>query len=161
MDVGGWLRGLGLGKYEAAFRDSAIDEQVLRHLTAEDLREIGVATVGDRRKLLAAIAAMTGATPPANAPATLLKGESPEAHRAPATRFPDASAERRHLTVMFIDLVGSTMLSARLDPEDTREVIAAYHKCCANLIEIGGGFVAKYMGDGVLVSHVIAFDGKV
>ena len=132
MDVGGLLRNLGLGKYEAAFRDNGIDEQVLRHVTAEDLKEIGVATVGDRRKLLAAIAEL--AAPP------------PTVRSAPA----EVSAERRQLTVMFCDLVGSTAMSAQLDPEDMRGVIAAYHKCCSTLISRNEGFVAKYMGDGVL-----------
>ena len=105
MDVGGWLRNLGLGKYEAAFRDNAIDEQVLRHLTAEDLREIGVATVGDRRKLLAAIAELA-------VPSPLAEPRSPpSAPQRPKT--PDVSAERRPITVMFCDLVGSTSSSRR------------------------------------------------
>src|SRR5208283_4685014 len=118
MDVGGWLRNLGLGKYEAAFRDNAIDEQVLRHLTAEDLKEIGVATVGDRRKLLAAIAELAVPSPSAE------PRSPPSAPQRPKT--PDVSAERRPITVMFCDLVGSTALASRLDAEDWRSLVNAY-----------------------------------
>src|SRR6516225_8878404 len=100
MDVGGWLRSLGLDKYEAAFRENGIDEQVLRHITAEDLREIGVATVGDRRKLLAAIAELA-------APST--EPRPPPSPNVPP-KSPEVSAERRPITVMFCDLVGSTSL---------------------------------------------------
>ena len=140
MDVGDWLRGLGLSEYEPAFRDNQIDSEVLPKLTGDDLKELGVASVGHRRKLLSAIAELSGtfAEPAAVAKAIRL---DPPVH---------AAAERRQLTVMFCDLVGSTAMSARLDPEDMREMIAAYHQCCASLIERGGGFVAKYMGDGVL-----------
>src|ERR1700720_3636967 len=111
MDMAEWLRGLGLEQYAPAFRDNDIDGEVLRRLTAEDLRELGVASIGHRRRLVDAIAAL--GTHPAPPPAT-----------APRTE----GAERRQLTVMFSDLVGSTALSARLDPEDLREVIAAYHR---------------------------------
>jgi class 3 adenylate cyclase/predicted ATPase len=140
MDVRDWLRGLGLSEYEPAFRDNQIDSEVLPKLTGDDLKELGVASVGHRRKLLSAIAELSGtfAEPAAVAKAIRL---DPPVH---------AAAERRQLTVMFCDLVGSTAMSARLDPEDMREMIAAYHRCCASLIERGGGFVAKYMGDGVL-----------
>ena len=143
MDVVVWLRGLGLGKYEAAFRDNEIDETVLPSLTAEDLKDLGVGIVGHRRKLLDAIAllrAYTSAKPPtAEAPSTLLPTASQD------------TAERRQVTVMFSDLVGSTALSARMDPEDLREVISAYQKCVAETVQRFGGYVAKYMGDGVLV----------
>ena len=135
MDVAEWLRDLGLGKYERAFRDNDIDEGVLRRLTAEDLRELGVASIGHRRRLLDAIAAL-------NTP------EEPPPTAAPASV---REAERRHLTVMFCDLVGSTALSQRFDPEDLREVIDAYHRCVADTVDGFAGFVAKYMGDGVLV----------
>jgi class 3 adenylate cyclase/predicted ATPase len=140
MDLGDWLRSLGLSEYESAFRDNQIDGEVLPKLTGDDLKELGVTSVGHRRKLLSAIAELSGtfAEPAAVAKATRL---DPPVH---------AVAERRQLTVMFCDLVGSTAMSARLDPEDMRETIAAYHQCCASLIERGGGFVAKYMGDGVL-----------
>ena len=142
MNVGTWLRSLGLGQYEAAFRENEIDETVLPGLTAEDLKELGVAALGHRRKLLDAIAAQRSDT--IASPATT--------HRpAPAEASPRDTAERRQVTVMFSDLVGSTALSARMDPEDLREVISAYQKCVAHTVDRFGGFVAKYMGDGVLV----------
>src|SRR6266481_2299202 len=137
MDVAEWLRRLDLAQYIDAFADHAIDEAVLSTLTADDLREIGVEAVGHRRKLLNAIAALAE---PAPAPA-------PPASSA----TPDSGAERRQLTVMFCDLIGSTALAARLDPEDLREVIGAYHAAVAGEVTGFGGFVAKYMGDGVLV----------
>src|SRR6202048_2746366 len=139
MDLGGWLRSLGLEQYEAAFRENAIDDPVLLDLTENHLREIGI-PLGARLKLLKAIAALG-----ARAEAT-----SPSAGVAPSGPPIDV-AERRQVTVMFCDLVGSTALSARLDPEDLREVIAAYHKCAGETVGRFGGFVAKYMGDGVLV----------
>jgi class 3 adenylate cyclase/predicted ATPase len=136
MDVGGWLRRLGLEQYEAPFRENRIDDTVLPRLTAEDLKDLGVGLVGDRRKLLDAIAALHGE---ASAPTPSIDKASKD------------TAERRQVTVMFSDLVGSTALSARLDPEDMREVITAYQKCVAETVGRFGGFVAKYMGDGVLV----------
>jgi class 3 adenylate cyclase len=145
MDVAVWLRGLGLGKYEAAFRENEIDETVLPSLTHETLKEIGVTAVGHRLKLLDAIAALrtdAGAKPPA--------ADAASTSAAPSAP-PEARAERRQVTVMFSDLVGSTALSARMDPEDLREVISAYQKCVAETVQRFGGFVAKYMGDGVLV----------
>jgi len=139
MDVVAWLRGLGLERYGPAFRDNDIDGEVLPELTSDDLISIGVTSVGHRRKLLAAIASL-GVAPPA---ATVIAAP----RDAPAA----ADAERRQLTVMFCDLVSSTELSARLDPEDLREVIAAYHRAVAEVVRTFDGFVAKYMGDGVLV----------
>jgi hypothetical protein len=118
MDVAGWLRGLGLGKYEAAFLDNGIGEAVLPHLTVEDLKEIGVATVGDRRMLLAAIAAL--ATPRSS------EAIGPEPSPVPLAKAPEISAERRPITVMFCDLVGSTSLAAKLDAEDWRNLVNAY-----------------------------------
>jgi class 3 adenylate cyclase/predicted ATPase len=145
MDVVVWLRSLGLGKYEAAFRENEIDETVLRSLTHETLKELGVAAVGHRLKLLDAIAALR---------ADGGAGE-PSANQAPIpaapNAFPEDRAERRQVTVMFSDLVGSTALSARMDPEDLREIISAYQKCVAETVGRFGGFVAKFMGDGVLV----------
>ena len=142
MDVVVWLRSLGLGKYEAAFRDNEIDETVLLGLTAEDLKELGVAALGHRRKLLDAIAALRDDE----------SAKTPSATVAPKTyTTPEDRAERRQVTVMFSDLVGSTALSARMDPEDLREVIAAYQKCVAESVQRFDGFVAKYMGDGVLI----------
>ncbi len=135
MDIAAWLHGLGLQQYEQAFCDNAIDAAVLPELTADDLKDLGVSLVGHRRKLLAAIAA--------------LRSEGSSLPLAPNEGV--ATAERRHLTVMFCDLVGSTALSARLDPEDLREVIAAYHRAATEVVCGFDGFVAKYMGDGVLV----------
>ena len=142
MDVGGWLRSLGLERYEAAFRDNAIDDTLLPTLTAEDLKDLGVGIVGHRRALLNAIAALrtdAGAqVTPSNAATTI-------------DTLSQDTAERRQVTVMFSDLVGSTALSARMDPEDLREVISAYHKCAAETVRRFGGFVSQYLGDGVLV----------
>jgi class 3 adenylate cyclase len=144
VDVAAWLRGVGLEQYEPAFRDNGIDAEVLPKLTVDDLKDIGVTRVGDRRKLLDAIAALRQSAPPS--PAT----EQPPEVAVPAAG-PSSAAERRQLTVMFCDLVGSTALSQRLDPEDLREVIGAYHRSVAEVVARFAGFVAKYMGDGVLV----------
>ena len=141
MDLGDWLRSLGLGQYEAAFRENAIERSVLPYLTDQDLEKLGV-LLGHRRKLLRAIADLE----------TTAK-TSPGAAIAPAAvdMSQRDAAERRQVTVMFSDLVGSTALSARMDPEDLREVISAYQKCVTEIVQRFGGFVAKYMGDGVLV----------
>jgi class 3 adenylate cyclase len=133
MDIAEWLRGLGLERYAVAFRDNEIDWEALPKLTAEDLQDLGVVLGGHRRKLLEAIATLRG-----------------DVASIPKTIAAAATAERRQLTVMFCDLVGSTALSARLDPEDLREVIGAYHAAIAEVIGRFDGFVAKYMGDGVL-----------
>src|SRR5437763_913708 len=136
MDVAEWLRRLGLEQHVPAFRANDIDEEVLRRLTGEDLRELGVISIGHRRRLLDAIAALgTAEAPPAPTPVPIAASE----------------AERRQLTVMFCDLVGSTALSARFDPEDLREILGAYHRCVADTVGRFAGFVAKYMGDGVLI----------
>jgi class 3 adenylate cyclase len=141
MDLGAWLRDLDLEEYEAAFRQNHIDATVLPSLTAEDLKDLGIGSIGHRRKLLEAIALLrpetTTKAPPPVAPSTIPKPSQD-------------TAERRQVTVMFSDLVGSTALSARMDPEDLREVISAYQKCAAETVQRLGGFVAKYMGDGVL-----------
>src|SRR5262249_48272286 len=142
MDLGGWLRSLGLEQYEAAFRENEIDDSVLPSLTAEDLKELGVDAVGHRRKLLNAIVALRADAD--------VKAASPDAFPTIDGSAKD-TAERRQVTVMFSDLVGSTTLSARMDPEDLREVISAYQKCVAETVHRFDGFVARYMGDGVLV----------
>ena len=134
MDVSIWLRDLGLADYAQAFRANDIDTEVLRRLTAEDLIALGISSIGHRRKLLDAIAELA----------------RPEGE---AQRKPEAApraAERRQLTVLFCDLVGSTELAARLDPEDMGQVLRAYQECCAEVVRRWGGHVAKYMGDGVL-----------
>jgi class 3 adenylate cyclase/predicted ATPase/tRNA A37 threonylcarbamoyladenosine biosynthesis protein TsaE len=139
VDVGDWLRSLGLPQYEATFRKNAIDSDVLPELSEGDLEKLGL-PLGHRKRLLKAISALGSMAAPAAVDAS------------PPSRGPVArdAAERRQLTVMFCDLVGPTALSARLDPEETREIIGAYHRCCAEQITKVGGFVAKYMGDGVL-----------
>src|SRR6516165_5630736 len=139
MDLGDWLRSIGLEQYEVAFRENAIDETVLHDLTQDHLRELGF-PLGARLKLLKAIAAL--------GPAPEEAGYSTGV--APVGSYVD-SAERRQVTVMFSDLVGSTELCARMDPEDLREVISVYQKCVAETVGRLGGFVANYMGDGVLV----------
>jgi hypothetical protein len=144
MDVADWLRKLGLEQYEPAFRANEIDASVLPSLTAEDLKDFGVTLVGHRRRLLDALGAPVGGSllnPPFPGLDPGIAGEGRVG----------ADAERRQLTVMFCDLVGSTALSARLDPEDLREVISAYHRAVAEIVAGFDGFVAKYMGDGVLV----------
>ncbi len=135
MDIGDWLRSLGLGEYENAFRENSIGSDILADLNESDLGQLGV-TLGDRKRLMKAIANLGSPAPAVAVPTP----PSPAAD----------TAERRQVTVMFCDLVGSTALSARLDPEDLRGVIGAYHRCCADGVERNGGFVAKYMGDGVL-----------
>ena len=145
MDIVVWLRGLGLGKYEAAFRENDVDETVLPSLTEEHLKQLGVASLGHRVKLLDAIAALRS-----DAGEKMTSIDAATASSVPSAR-PEDRAERRQVTVMFSDLVGSTALSARMDPEDLREVISAYQKSVAETVQRFGGFVAKYMGDGVLI----------
>src|SRR6516162_1849598 len=143
IDITNWLCGLGLEQYASAFHDNAIDDEVLRELTADDLKDLGVNLVGHRRKLLAAIAALRSDLPSSGTPITSTEPVQPVVE--------GGQAERRQLTVMFCDLAGSTALSTRLDPEDLRDVIAAYHRAVAEAVGGFDGFVAKYMGEGVLV----------
>jgi predicted ATPase/class 3 adenylate cyclase len=141
MDPIGWLQSIGLERYAAAFRENEIDETVLPHLTAEDLKDIGVGPIGHRRKLLDAIAVL-----PAHA-----ENEAPTESLSQPSLWTQDSGERRQVTVMFVDLVGSTALSTRMDVEDLRDVISAYQKCVSETVHHSGGFVAKYLGDGVLI----------
>lgn len=141
MDISAWLRELGLERYEQAFRENEVGLDVLPKLTGEDLKEIGVIPVGDRRRLLVAIAVLARESEPAPQQAARDVVESPPE---------SAEAERRQLTVLFCDLVGSTELSGKLDPEDMREVIRDYQNAVAGEIARFEGHVAKYMGDGVL-----------
>src|SRR3954464_650750 len=144
MDVADWLRALGLDQYEAAFRANDVDAEVLPTLTAEELKDTGVSSIRHRRRLLEAIAALRlQATP----------GETPiQISSSPTLTEPTGNtAERRPLSVMFCDLIGSTALSARLDPEDLREVIRSYQACVATIIRQFNGFIARYVGDGVLI----------
>jgi class 3 adenylate cyclase len=137
QQIADWLDKLGMPEYAQRFADNGIDVSVLPHLTDQDLKDIGV-LLGHRRKMLAAIAEHVGAVQAPPQPAlTELKRQD--------------TAERRQVTIMFSDLVGSTALSGRMDPEDLREVISAYQKCVAETVQRFGGFVAKYMGDGVLM----------
>jgi class 3 adenylate cyclase len=130
QQIADWLNTLGLGQYAQRFAENDIDPSVLRDLTDHDLEKIGV-SLGHRRRILRAIAELDEAG----------------SKSAPAPR---TEAERRHLTLMFADLVGSTALSTRLDPEDMRKIIGAYQRRCAEVIAKSGGFVARYMGDGIL-----------
>ncbi|MBV8990303.1 MAG: AAA family ATPase, partial [Solirubrobacterales bacterium] len=149
MDVTEWLRQLGLEQYARAFRENGIDADLLPSLTAEDLKDLGISRVGDRRRLFDAIAALRPSAVRASTPPAVSSTSAaapPDDHRSPGL-----AAERRHVTVMFCDLVDSTAISARLDLEDVREIIGAYHGCVGSVIEQYDGFIARYMGDGVLV----------
>ena len=130
-----WLASIGLSEYAQRFADTAIDLSVLRDLTEQDLKDLGVLP-GHRRKILRAIAELDGLAPSPVEPAT-----------APPVRD---EAERRHLTVMICDLVDSTALAVRLDPEDMRAVIDAYHAACARITRTYDGFLAQLRGDGIL-----------
>ena len=135
QQIANWLQKLGLGQYAQRFAENDITFDILPDLSDQDFEKIGVASLGHRRQLLRAIVELKGAP-----------------QLSPVAPVPPRDvAERRQVTVMFSDLVGSTALSARIDPEDLREVISAYQKCVAETVQSFGGFVAKYMGDGVLV----------
>src|SRR4051794_40271601 len=149
MDVGAWLRKLGLEQYEAAFHENDVDAEMLPTLTDEELKNIGVSSLRHRRRLLEAIAALRSKAMPAEAPAQVSPSAPPDLTGLPGAS--ETTAERRPLSVMFCDLVGSTALSARLDPEDLREVIRAYQACVATTIQQFNGFIARYVGDGVLI----------
>ena len=138
QEIADWLKKLGMSEYSQRFVDNGINLAALPHLTDQDLKDIGV-LLGHRRIILAAISKPAGAAPAASEPTARVESK------------PQDAAERLQVTVMFSDLVGSTALSARMDPEDLREVISAYQKCVAETVSRFGGFVAKYMGDGVLV----------
>jgi class 3 adenylate cyclase/predicted ATPase len=142
MDVGRWLRNLGLGRYEPAFIENAIDTDVLPELTESDLEKLGI-PLGDRKRLIRAIRTMTGGPPSA-----LITSEVGE--NAPSDSSPVVAAERRHLTLMICDLVGSTALAARLDPEDMGAVIDAFQATCARITLAFDGFLADFRGDGIL-----------
>src|SRR5215472_16056493 len=145
MDIGGWLRGLGLEQYAQLFRDNDIDGEILCGMNAEDLKELGISSFGHRRRLLNAITALAGA------PATRDVAQSAMSVTSAPVSHPIIDAERRQLTVMFCDVVGSTALSTRYDPEDLRELIGGYHRAVAETVGRCDGFVAKYMGDGMLI----------
>jgi class 3 adenylate cyclase len=140
MDVGGWLRGLGLGQYETNFPDNKVDADLLPRLTNDDLKDVGIYALGDRRRLLDAIAALAGAKPLANGAASPPKAGALKAEQ---------SAERRPITVMFCDLVGSTGLAAKLDPENWRNLVNAYLDEASTAVTGLGGHVLKKLGDGL------------
>jgi class 3 adenylate cyclase len=147
IDVGVWLRGLGLGEYDAIFRQNAINEQVLPNLTAEDLKDMGIGIVGHRRMLLDAIAVLRiGADAKAPPPSSTPLRTAPIA----AASRPEAAGERRHVTVMFCDLVDSTGIAARLDAEEWRDLVGAYLDAASAAVTEMGGKVAKKLGDGLM-----------
>jgi class 3 adenylate cyclase len=139
QQIADWLKELGMSEYADRFAENRIDLSVLRDLSDQDLKDLGVAALGDRRRMLRAISELSAAAPP--------PGPRPPVITAPASQD---TAERRQLTVMFCDLVGSTALAARHDVEDLREMIGAYHGAVTGGIRNFDGWVAKYMGDGVL-----------
>src|SRR5215472_10615497 len=140
QQIADWLEKLGLDQYAQRFAENDIDFDLLADLTDQDLKELGVASLGHRRRLLRAIAELNVAQ----------KGTAQPLFASEIPITSHDTAERRQVTVMFSDLVGSTALSARMDPEDLREIISAYQKCVAETVRCFDGFVAKYMGDGVL-----------
>src|SRR5262245_49083230 len=143
MDIVVWLRSLGLGKYEAAFRENEIDETVLPSLTHETLKELGVTAVGHRLKLLDAIAALRVSSPAAS-PAR------PSGAKPTETPIAETLGERRHITVLFCDLVGSTSISASLDAEEWRDLVGSYLDAASAAVREMGGQVAKKLGDGLM-----------
>ena len=147
MDVGGWLRGPGLGQYETNFRDNKIDADLLPRLTEDRLKDIGVSALGDRLRLLDAITALADVKPPGAVPASPSKG-------------PQLSAERRPITVLFCDLVGSTGLAAKLDPEDWRNLVNAYLDTASGAVTGLGGHVLKKLGDGLMALSAIRWRKK-
>jgi len=136
-----WLEKLGMSEYAQRFAENRIDFSVLPDLTDQDLEKLGV-VLGDRRKMLRTIAKLEACKTADVATVATAASTGP---------WPLDTAEPRQVTVMFSDLVGSTALSARMNPEDLREVISAYQKCVAETVSRFDGFVAKYMGDGILI----------
>ena len=138
QQIAEWLKKLGMAEYAQRFAENDIDISVLRHLTDQDLKELGI-SLGHRRKLMRAIGEIDGATSTnsqsAAVTATMLGG----------------SAERRQITVMFVDLVGSTPLSERLDPEEMRDVLSVFRGASAEVVEAHGGHIPHYIGDGILI----------
>jgi class 3 adenylate cyclase/predicted ATPase len=138
QEIADWLESLGLCQYARQFAENDIDFSILGELTDQDLEKIGIASLGHRRKLIRAI--------------TNLENEkAASALGVPPSKPSLDAAERRHITVMFADLVGSTALSSRMDPEDLREIVTAYHRCVVKTVARFDGFVAQHMGDGALV----------
>ena len=149
MDIVVWLRSLGLGKYEAVFRENEIDETVLPSLTHETLKELGVTAVGHRLKLLDAIAALR-ADASIKAPLVVSEPARPSGATPTGQRIAEPAGERRHVTVMFCDLVGSTSISASLDAEDWRDLVGEYLDAATTAVTEMGGHIAKKLGDGLM-----------
>src|SRR6478736_6834879 len=141
MNIGGWLRNLGLERYELLFIENAIDSDVLAELTEGDLEKLGM-LLGDRKRLIKAIRTML-----ADSPTTFTSGVG---ENAQSGQPHVAAAERRHLTVMICDLVDSTALSTRLDPEEMSRVIDAYHAACVRIVQAYDGFLGDFRGDGIV-----------
>src|SRR6516164_4557956 len=133
-----WLKKLGMAEYTQRFAENDIDISVLRHLTDQDLKELGI-SLGHRRKLMRAIGEND------EAPSTTSQSA------AVTTATPERGAERRQITVMFVDLVGSTPLSERLDPEEMRDVLSVFRGASAQVVEAHGGHIPHFIGDGILV----------
>src|SRR4051812_7830469 len=150
MDVGEWLKSLGLEQYETAFQENAVDAETLPTLTAQELKDIGVSSIHHRRRLLEAIAVLCLKAVP-DEPSAQVSSPSALANPTAQPYASESTAERRPLSVMFCDLIGSTALSAHLDPEDLREVIRSYQARVTATIQQFNGFVARYVGDGVLI----------
>src|SRR3954471_10792056 len=146
MDVGAWLREFGLDQYEAAFRENGVDAEVLPTLTGEELKDIGVSLIRHRRRLLEAIAKLQND----RMPSQVVRPSSDHPASIPAGDVVSHGGERRQLTVLFCDLVGSTALSEKLDPEELRHLLHAYRPLCGDVIARYDGFVARYVGDGIL-----------
>jgi class 3 adenylate cyclase len=149
MNVADWLRALGLEQYEAAFCENDVDVEVLPTLTADELKDIGVSSIRHRRRLLEAIAVLRSKSMGPEAPALAPLFPPSDTRGQPGAS--ETTPERRPLSVMFCDLVGSTALSSQLDPEDLREIIRNYQGCVATTIQHFDGFIARYVGDGVLI----------
>jgi class 3 adenylate cyclase/tetratricopeptide (TPR) repeat protein len=148
MNIADWLQALGLERYEAAFQENSVTVDLLPSLTPDDLKDLGITAVGHRRRLLDAIAALRPAADPAREP---YSGVSSEVSTNDGRRLPRSAAERRQISVMFCDVVGFTALSSQLDPEDLSAVIRKYQATVSATIARFGGFIARYVGDGVLI----------
>jgi class 3 adenylate cyclase len=150
LDIDRWLRGIGLGQYAEIFHANDIDGELLSRLTNDDLKDIGVVSFGHRKKLLEAIADLGSAPAAPSSPSPVMPAPMLAAAPPPVSASAEAAAERRHLTVMFCDLVGSTGISARLDAEEWRDLVGAYLDAASAAVTVMGGHVAKKLGDGLM-----------
>jgi class 3 adenylate cyclase len=151
LDIDGWLSGIGFAQYAEMFRANDINIELLGRLTNDDLKDIGVVSLGHRKKLLEAIAELGSAPAAAPAPPRVVPVPTPETVAPPPISVPvETAGERRHLTVMFCDLVGSTGISAQLDAEEWRDLVGAYIDAASAAVVEMGGHVAKKLGDGLM-----------